>query len=121
MMVGTNNRAVLEGHIAALHFLKQVGPDRVYQRIHDLARRVAERFAKLPNVEVLTPDDDRLYAGMVTVQFKGIGTKPLYELARKRRMWLPGSDRLRISTHIHTRPADLDALFQTIHESLGLG
>ncbi len=121
MMVGTNNRAIFEGHMAALRFLKQVGPDRVYGRIHQLARGVRERVAKLPQLELLTPDDDGLYAGMVTFQFKGVDTKPLYALARKRGIWLAGAERLRISTHIHTRPADLDAFFQTMHETLGIG
>ncbi len=121
MMVGTNNRAIFEGHMAALRFLKQLGPDRAYGRIHQLARGVRERLARLPQIELLTPADDRLYAGMVSFQFKGIDPKPLYELARKRGIWIAGSERLRISTHVHTRPADLDAFFQTMHESLGIG
>jgi selenocysteine lyase/cysteine desulfurase len=107
--------------MAALRFLKQIGPDRVYGRIHQLARGVRERLAKLPKIELLTPADDRLYAGMVSFQFKGVDTKPLYELARKRGIWIAGSERLRISTHIHTRPADLDAFFETMHDSLGIG
>ena len=118
-MVGTNNRAVLEGHLAALRMLKQIGPDRVYGRIHQLAQQVRRRAAELPNARMLTPDDDRMYGGMVTFEISGFGKSRFWELARQRRMWVVGSDRVRISTHIHTRPADLDLLFATLKESLG--
>jgi ribonuclease HI len=38
MRIGTNNRAVIEGLMAGLRFLKALGPERVYGRIHQLAR-----------------------------------------------------------------------------------
>lgn len=117
MMVGTNNRAVFEGLIAGLRFLKQLGPERVYGRIHQLARSVYDRARAMPNLELLTPDDDRMFGGMVTIRFKNPDLAPLWQLTKKRRMWLIEGSPCRISTHIHTRPADLDLFFQTIGEA----
>jgi selenocysteine lyase/cysteine desulfurase len=121
MMVGTNNRAIFEGFVAALRFLRALGPERVYGRIHQLARSAYERARALPKVELLTPNDDRMFAGMVTLRFPGTDVTPVLKLAEKRRIWLlGGGERFRISTHIHTRPADLDAFFETVREGLGL-
>jgi selenocysteine lyase/cysteine desulfurase len=107
--------------VAALRFLRALGPERVYGRIHQLARSVYERARALPKVELLTPNDDRMFAGMVTLRFPGADVTPVLKLAEKRRIWLlGGGERFRISTHIHTRPADLDAFFETVREGLGL-
>jgi selenocysteine lyase/cysteine desulfurase len=43
-------------------------------------------------------------------------SKKLYELCRKRRIWISGAERLRVSTHIHTRPQDIDTFFATLDE-----
>lgn len=118
MMLGTNNLAVFHGYLAALRLVKQIGPERIYARIHQLARRVYQRARELPNVEMLTPDDGRMFGGMVTFRIKGADLGPLVELCKKRRIWVALSDRIRISTHIHTRPPDLDAFFNTLEEAL---
>ena len=121
MMVGTNNRAVFEGFAAALRFLKDLGPERVYGRIHQMARRVLERARAFPKAELLTPDDDRMFGGMVSFRIRDADLTPVLELAKKRRIWLAGGgDRFRVSTHIHTRPEDLDAFFGTLREGLRL-
>jgi len=121
--VGTNNLAIIHGMIAALRFLQQLGPGRVYRRIHDLAREVFERARTVDTLEALTPDDDRMFAGMVTFRIKSGSAPRFWELCKRRRIWLlPGQailgDRIRVSTHIHTRKSDLDLLFQTLQEGL---
>jgi len=117
-MVGTNNRGIFEGYLAALRFLKRLGPERVYGRIHELAKTVRHRALRVPKLQMLTPDDDRMYAGLVTFEIPGLGKSPFWELAKRRRIWVVGSDRIRISTHIHTRPRDIDVFFETLDEGL---
>jgi isopenicillin-N epimerase len=122
-LVGTNNLAIIQGMISALRFLQELTPERVYSRIHQLAREVFERGQKVTTLEVLTPDDDRMFAGMVTFRIKSQSAARFWNLCRQRRIWLlPGQatpgDRIRVSTHIHTRKRDLDLLFQTIQEGL---
>lgn len=65
MRQGTNNRAIFEGMMAGLRFAQAVGPERIYTRIHQLARRTYERAAKIPSIELLTPNDDRMFASLV--------------------------------------------------------
>jgi len=119
MMVGTNNRAVVEGAVAGLKFYQTLGPQNVYKRIHDLARDVRSRAAKVPYLELLTPDDDRTYGSLVTFRFRDKDLTRFRTACRQRRIWIYGGDLLRVSTHIHTRRADLDALFSTMRETLG--
>ncbi|MFN3326899.1 MAG: aminotransferase class V-fold PLP-dependent enzyme [Bryobacteraceae bacterium] len=119
MMVGTNNRAIFEGLLAGVRFLKQLGPENVYSRIHELARMARSRCAELPGVEMLTPDDDRLYAGLVTMRFRQENMSPLWESCQKKRIWTMKANPLRISTHIHTRPSDIELFVETAAAALG--
>ena len=119
MMVGTNNRAIFEGLIAGLKFLKDIGPERVYGRTHQLARSVFEKASRKPYLELLTPDDDRMFGAMVTVRFRNGNPEKLWELCRQKRIWTVQGERVRISTHIHTRPSDIDMFFEIMKEALG--
>jgi isopenicillin-N epimerase len=119
MMVGTNNRAVVEGAVAGLKFLQTLGPDNVFHRIHELARDVRRRAASIPYLELLTPEDDRMFGSLVTFKFRGKDLKPFREACSKRRIWIYGGEMLRVSTHIHTRRRDVDALFTAMRETLG--
>ena len=121
-MVGTNNLAIIQGMIEALHFLEELRPEVVYGRIHQLAQEVLERGRNLSFLERLTPDDDRMFAGMVAFKINGNGER-FWKMCKERRIWLlpsqatPG-DRIRVSTHIYTRRSDLDLLFETLQEGL---
>jgi selenocysteine lyase/cysteine desulfurase len=119
MMVGTNNRAVFDGMLEGLRFHKAIGSDRIYGRIHQLARMVYEKASQLPYVELLTPADERLYGSLATFRFKSKNTSAFYALCKKRRMWIIGGEKLRVSSHIHTRPSDIELLFSTIEETMG--
>jgi isopenicillin-N epimerase len=118
MRMGTNNRAIFEGMIAGLHFAQAIGHDRIHTRIHQLARRTLERARALPYIELLTPDDDRMFAALVGIRFKK-DPKPVWEECAKRKIFVSAGERVRLSSHIHTRPADIDQLFDIIQEKLG--
>jgi len=64
-----------------------------------------------------------MFAGMVTFKIKSQTSAQFWELCKRRRIWLLPSqatsqDRIRVSTHIHTRKSNLDLLFQTIKEGM---
>lgn len=120
MRYGTNNRSIVEGAIAGLRFHKEIGSERIYQRMHQLARMAFEKARAIPYVEMLTPDDDRMYSAMVTFRFRKTADelKPLWDACKKKRIWTTGNPN-RVSTHIHTRPSDLDLFFTTVRETLG--
>src|SRR5690606_6678202 len=116
MMVGTNNRGTIEGMLAGLRFHKAIGSERIYGRIHSLARNVYKAAAESPHLRLLTPADDRMYGSLVTVAPASGDAKPLLEACARKRIWILQSDKIRISTHIHTRPSDIDAFFETVEE-----
>jgi selenocysteine lyase/cysteine desulfurase len=116
MQVGTNNRSLFEGMLAGLRFHSAIGSSRIYERIHKLAGQVFERASRTPVLELLTPADDRLYGSLVTFRFRTKDTAPFFAECKKKRIWVMQSDKLRVSTHIHTRPSDIDALFETINQ-----
>lgn len=118
-MVGTNNRAIFEGLRAGVRFANQIGPERIHARAHQLARTVLEKARAIPYLELLTPDDDRMYAALVTFRITGRDVAPFRQACLKRRIWTTGGNPLRVSTHIHTRPEDIDLLFATLKETLG--
>ncbi|MFN0102712.1 MAG: aminotransferase class V-fold PLP-dependent enzyme [Bryobacteraceae bacterium] len=117
MQVGTNNRAIFEGMVAGLEFAKAIGPERIYARIHQLARMAFDRARKTPKLELLTPDDDRMFGSLVSFQMQPAHFKKFSALCRERRIWIMQSERFRVSAHIHTRPEDIDLLFQTLDEA----
>jgi selenocysteine lyase/cysteine desulfurase len=103
--------------VAGIRFAEAIGPDRIYQRIHSLARRARQHAVEIPELEILTPDDDRLYGGLVAFRIP----RPVFERFAKKasaeKMWIYGSDLMRIATHIHTRPEDVDRFFTLLRES----
>jgi selenocysteine lyase/cysteine desulfurase len=119
MMIGTNNGAIFKGYRAAVRFFNEVGPERIYARIHSLARQTYARASGLPNVRLFTAEDDSLYGGMVSFGIAGADLRKVAPLFKKRMIWVvPGEDRVRVSCHIHTRPSDLDLFFSTLREGL---
>jgi len=95
-----------------------VGPDRIYARAHQLARRTYERAAKLPYIELLTPNDDRMFAALVCIKFKR-DAAAVWQETSKQKIFVSGGQQVRLSSHIHTRPADIDHLFDIIESKMG--
>lgn len=119
MNIGTNNRAVMEGLVAGMRFGKSIGYEHVFARIHQLAKSVCERARKIPYIEVVTPDNDQMFGSLAFLRFQK-DAKPLWDLCDKRKIWITHSERgMRVSTHIHTRPRDLDYFFDSVREALG--
>ena len=117
MKMGTNNRAIFEGLVAGVRFARAVGVERIYGRVHELSRMVRKKAAELEYVKVLTPEDDRMYGGLVGLEFEKEHFGRLFGLCQKRRIWILRGPRLRLSTHIHTRPQDVDLFFEAVVES----
>jgi len=121
MRFGTNNRAIIEGFMAGLAFAQEIGPSAIYERIHTLARDVYERAAELPYVTLLSPADDSMYGSLVTfnIELPKNRLDRLWQLCDERKIWTTSNPRLRVSTHIHTRPEDIALFFDTLAEAAG--
>jgi len=119
MQVGTNNRAIFTGMMAGLRFLQSLGEHTIYERIHDLARRAYRMAAERPALELLSSPDHSLYGALVTIGFRGKDPAPLFARLHQKRVWVYQNPRLRLSSHIHTRPEDLEVFFETVDEVFG--
>jgi selenocysteine lyase/cysteine desulfurase len=119
MRFGTNNRAIIEGFIAGLHFAKALGPENIYARIHELAVDTYRRARVLPYVEMLSPEDDSMYGSLVTfrINLPDAKLQKLWRLCEERTIWTTSNPQLRVSTHVHTRRSDLDLFFETLAEA----
>jgi isopenicillin-N epimerase len=116
MRVGTNNKSIIVGMMAGLQFLNDVGQQTVYTRIHQLAKMNRQMAAERKYARLLTPNNDRMYGSLVTVEFPGKDYAPMWQKFKERRIWTLMAPRMRLSTHIHTRPSDLEALYRTTDE-----
>jgi isopenicillin-N epimerase len=118
MMVGTNNRAIFEGMMAGLRFSRQIGSDRIYERIHSLAQYTYAKAAGCRHVELLTPENGNMYGALVTMRFKQGNPMKLWSVCKEKKIWVVEGERVRLSTHIHTRKADIDEFFSVLNETL---
>ena len=112
MMIGTNNRATIHGMIAGLRFLRQIGPERIYARTHQLARMVVEQARRRSYFELVTPDDSRFFHAMVSFRCKAKNLDALGAALRANKINVVGGERFRVSTHIHARPRDIQRMFE---------
>jgi isopenicillin-N epimerase len=83
MQVGTNNRSIFDGMLAGLRFHKSLGSDRIYARIHQLAKSVYTRASNDPKLELLTPGDDGMYGSLVTFRIRRTTWPLSSQLARR--------------------------------------
>jgi isopenicillin-N epimerase len=118
MQVGTNNRAIFEGMMAGLDFHNQIGSERVYSRIHDLSKTVYRRAAEVPYLKMLSPEDDTMWGGLVSFEITK-DTSALWPKLKEKKVWTTGGNRMRMSTHVHTRPEDIEVFFGILKETLG--
>jgi len=57
---------------AAFRFHQNIGPSRITARIHELNGQMKEGLARMPNIQLYTPRDENLSAGIVCFDVKGM-------------------------------------------------
>jgi isopenicillin-N epimerase len=112
---GTSNLSVMVGLRAALDFFHTIGPARIYGRIHELARRVAERVRTYPRLRLANVGPDACYAGLVSFEpAEGDLRRVVAECAARNIRIAGGPQRIRVATHIFTQPTELNAFFDAL-------
>src|SRR5438034_1336791 len=105
---GTSNLSVMVGLKAALDFHQALGPERVYARVHDLARRVRDRIATYPKLRLANASADAFYGGLVSFEPpQGDLSGVMTELAARNVRVAGSPRRIRVATHIFTQPTEL--------------
>jgi selenocysteine lyase/cysteine desulfurase len=117
--VGTSNLSVMVGLKAALDFHQALGPERVYARIHELAKRVRDRLKEHPQLRLANASADAFYGGLVSFEpVKGDLKRVLAELAARNVRVAGGPERIRVATHVFTQPTELNTFFDAVERGL---
>src|SRR5207253_823878 len=95
---------------AALEFFHTLDPERIYTRIHELAKQVRDRILSYPELRLCNASADAFYGGLVSFEAVKGNLKPVVaECAARRIRIAGGSERIRVATHIFTQPTELNA------------
>ncbi|HSG49523.1 MAG TPA: aminotransferase class V-fold PLP-dependent enzyme [Longimicrobiales bacterium] len=117
--VGTLDESRLAGLQAALEFYRSVGPDRIWDRVRALQRRLREGLAAIPGVALRSPTVGGS-AGMTAFRMEGVDALALQgHLARAARVRtrVIGEYELRwmrLSTHYYNLPDEVDRVLELL-------
>jgi len=122
---GTTNFAAFLTIPAALDFHESVGRAYKAARLRYLRDRWVHAVRELPQVQVLTPDDPRMSAGITSFRLRGQTSAAdndrvvntlltRHEIFTRRSPGVDGGDCVRVTPALYTRPADVDRLAQAV-------
>jgi selenocysteine lyase/cysteine desulfurase len=124
---GTTNFAAFLTIPAALDFHLAVGPSHKAARVRYLRDRWVRAVRDLPHVQVLTPDDPRMSAGITSFRLRG-RTSPAdndrivetlltkHGIFTRRSPGIDGGDCVRVTPALYSRPGDVDRLAEAIKQ-----
>lgn len=117
---GTGNFPILKGVEAALDFHFEIGPDRVYERIKFLGKRLRTGLAASSKVKFFSPNDETMCAGITVYNIEGwTGTKiqDAYWAQAKMRPRSQGDTYgVRHCTHIFNSEEEIDKAISLVME-----
>ncbi|WP_420454322.1 aminotransferase class V-fold PLP-dependent enzyme [Rubrivirga sp.] len=120
---GTRDVASIIGFGEAMAFLTEIGMARVANRASALAQYLQGGLREIPGVEVLTPADPALSAGMTTLKSARVPYDRLYARyseadMRCRIVTERGLDAVRVSTHVFNSEAECDRVVAVTRDAL---
>jgi len=118
---GTTSFATTLALEDALNFHEAIGQTRKAQRLRFLRDRWTEALRDVPQLQILTPSDPRLAAGITAFRLRGRGTVAENVALAKRlldefgiftvhRTGVAGGACVRVTPALFTRPGEIDAL-----------
>jgi len=122
--LGTFDESRMAGLLAALRFHAAVGSERVFARIRELRSALRMQLAELPGIELMTPAQDELSAGLLSFRTPrpALALQEALASAANIRTRVIGEydyGWLRLSPHVYTRPAELERTVAAIAVTLG--
>jgi selenocysteine lyase/cysteine desulfurase len=117
MHYGTGSVAVVQGLLAALTFITNVGVDRIERWDAMLTKRLRDGLKIIARVRVSSPSDPRFASAITTFAVRGMTGRQLQDAlwTRKIRVRAQGGDRgVRLSAHLYVSPADIDHVLEVV-------
>ncbi len=117
---GTVSIPLRVGLGAAIDFVHRVGIENIWKRDNDLAARLLEGIRRVPNVNVLSPEQSTMRSAMTTIKHADVSYLELqkhldtYNL-RTRIVTEGGLAALRISMHVYNTPDEVDRVLEGLH------
>jgi isopenicillin-N epimerase len=100
-----------------IDFHNAIGGARIEQRTRALGSYLRREAALIPRVKVYTPSDPEMSCGVTTVGIEGIPGARLKEYLRQRHdAYVPGGDRIRISTHYFNTFEQADRVLDALRD-----
>ncbi len=115
MQYGTGNLSLLVGLDAAVDFYQHIGPERVEQRIMELANRLRSGLQTIDRARIYSPIHPAMVSGFVTWGIDGVpGPRLMDELWSRRRIRVRAVDdtMVRQSSHVYNSPEEIDATLE---------
>lgn len=120
---GTQNTALWKGVAETIRFTNDLGKENIERRVRDLSGHLQAHLVELKNenVELLTPQEAKSWAGIQTFRLKNMTHDTFAEKAaaqnmRVRKVNESSLNAIRISTHIYNSYEELDKLIALIAE-----
>ena len=122
---GTRDAATVVGMAAAVEFLEMIGMDQVEAYGQSLAQYLQGQLRELAGVQVLSPSEPNLSAGITTFKVDAIAFEELYRhlsndyKIRCRIVTEQGINAVRISTHIFNTQSECDRVVEGVKSITG--
>jgi isopenicillin-N epimerase len=105
---------------SAIHFHESIGPSRITARIHELNAQMKEGLARMPHVQLYTPRDENLSAGIVCFDVKGMKPEQVVKRLLDQRIVASTTpyrvSYARVSCSIVNSPEQVDTVLRAIRD-----
>lgn len=116
---GTQNDALVYGLEAAVDFITTIGVDTIWEHNKRLAEMFYRGLKNIPEVEILSPLEEKYRSGMITFRFKGRDSaKEAHSLVSKRlrvrHVAEAGLNGIRVSFHLYNNEKEVNRLLEEL-------
>jgi selenocysteine lyase/cysteine desulfurase len=104
----------------AIRFHQNIGPARITARTHELNTQMKEGLARMPRIQLYTPRDENLSAGMVCFDVKGMKQEQVVERLLAQRIVASTTpyraSYARLACNIVNTPEEIDTVLRAIRD-----
>src|SRR2546423_1904259 len=104
----------------AVHFHQDMGPARVTARIHELNGQMKAELARMPNIQLYTPRDENLSAGIVCFDVKGMKPEQVVKRLLDQRIVASTTpyrvSYARVACSVVNTPQEVDSVLRAIRQ-----